>query len=576
MASFLLIISGWHAANRTGGFMTTVRCKGGVGKTALSRGLLLSTILISGFASSAQAQQAALLPPPVFDNVDENGVDLATGNFEFSAPVISIGPEDGGLSYNASTTNGIWRSDGNLGFVRADYGSPLITVTLNGDSETFTITGWPGGTITSNQNEGSTLTFVKTAQYNGIYTYTKSDGTIAKFDVTKYPNGIGNGSAVSAMLTSIMRPNGTKTEVEHQVVTASAGTPTGTLTGVVLSGVKSIQNNRGYQLKLSLAGSGTQITAVTAINNVDDFCSPSASTCTLTQPAAVTTVDAGIAGGNYNTFNSITDALGRKTSFTYAYLTGGPRLTGIMRPGSTTNNITVAYDANNRVSSLIKEGVTYGYSFVLAGGVMTATRTNPLGKTFVTSIPESVGQPSSIKDESNRTRSYQYDASGRTIRITEPEGNYTQYAYDARGNLLSSTRIAKAGSGLANIVASASYPATCLNSKSCNKPVTSTDPKGNVTDYTYDPGSGFVTSIKSPADSSGVRPETRFPIARHRHIIKIAAARSWHLGSRLRLQILSRDASLQHPALARLMKPRQLFLMVRKQRALPIICFPFQ
>jgi hypothetical protein len=330
--------------------------------------LLASAILLSASPEAALAQQAALVPPPVFNNVDENGVDLATGNFEFSAPVISIGPADGGLSFNATTTNGVWRTDGNLGFVRADYGNPLITVTLDGDSETFTTTGWPNGTITSNQNEGSTLTFIRTPNTtDGIYTYTKNDGTVAKFDVTKYANGIGNGSAVSAMLTSVTRPDGTKTQVEHEVAIASAGTPNGTLTGVVLSGIKSIQNNRGYQLKLSLTG-GTRITAVTAINNVDDFCSPSASTCTLTQPTAVTAVDAVVAGGNYNTINSITDALGRKTSFTYAYLSDGPRLTGIMRPGSTTNNITVAYDANNRVSSLTKEGVTYGYSFVLAGG----------------------------------------------------------------------------------------------------------------------------------------------------------------------------------------------------------------
>jgi hypothetical protein len=46
--------------------------------------------------------------------------------------------------------------------------------------------------------------------------------------------------------------------------------------------------------------------------------------------------------------------------------------------------------------------------------------------------------------------------------VTVPEGNYTEFAYDGRGNVLSKTEVAKPGSGLANIVVSATYPDTCV------------------------------------------------------------------------------------------------------------------
>jgi RHS repeat-associated protein len=63
---------------------------------------------------------------------------------------------------------------------------------------------------------------------------------------------------------------------------------------------------------------------------------------------------------------------------------------------------------------------------------------------------------------------------------------------------------------VADIVATAVFPATCTNPKTCNKPTSTTDARGNVTDYTYDATHGGVLTATSPATASGVRPQTRY------------------------------------------------------------------
>jgi YD repeat-containing protein len=98
-------------------------------------------------------------------------------------------------------------------------------------------------------------------------------------------------------------------------------------------------------------------------------------------------------------------------------------------------------------------------------------------------------------------------------KVTLPEGNYTQMTYDGRGNITELRKVAKAGSGLADIVYTASFPASCTNALTCNKPTSTTDPLNNTTSYTYSTTTGAVTRITRPADIHGVVPETRFVYA---------------------------------------------------------------
>ena len=74
--------------------------------------------------------------------------------------------------------------------------------------------------------------------------------------------------------------------------------------------------------------------------------------------------------------------------------------------------------------------------------------------------------------------------------------------------------VAKAGSGLADIVTTANYDTTCTNITKCNQPNFVIDPKGNRTDYTYDATHGGVTRVQLPAATlGGVRPETNYVYA---------------------------------------------------------------
>jgi RHS repeat-associated protein len=470
--------------------------------------LCATTFLTAGISSVAQAQTTP--PPipaaPVFPSVDENGVDLVTGKFEYSVTAVSIGQGETALEARLSTASGQWRADTFQGYITANFSSPLITVTLDGDSETFTTTGWPYGTITSNQSEGSTLVYDGNSK---LYTYTKNDGTVAVFDVTKYANGVNNGSKVSAALVSVQYPNGKKEEFSYRTIFSLVGTPIGPMSGTVVSNIESVQNNHGHQLRYFYVAPGSpQVQSIQAINNGADYCAPAAASCTLTQNAATTSLSTTLAPNGINAVNTMTDPIGRQTTFT---LNAQQQLTGIKRPGAASNNISIGYTGAGLVSSVTKEGLVFQYNFSASGGVMTTTRTNPQGNTLVVVTNQALGRPSSVKDEANRTTSYQYDSFGRLTRMTYPEGNYVDYIYDARGNVTSQTRVAKAGSGLANIITSASFPASCATPKTCNKPISVTDAKGNVTDFSYDTATGFVTSVTAPAPSAGaVRPQARY------------------------------------------------------------------
>ncbi len=109
---------------------------------------------------------------------------------------------------------------------------------------------------------------------------------------------------------------------------------------------------------------------------------------------------------------------------------------------------------------------------------------------------------------------YTYDAQRRLKRVTQPEGDYGELTYDARGNVTQTLHAPKPGSGLGNITTSAVYPGTCANPVTCNLPTATTDARGATTDYAYDPVHGGVTSVTAPAPTPGAaRPQTRIAYA---------------------------------------------------------------
>jgi YD repeat-containing protein len=105
---------------------------------------------------------------------------------------------------------------------------------------------------------------------------------------------------------------------------------------------------------------------------------------------------------------------------------------------------------------------------------------------------------------------YKYDGLGRTIKVTLPEGNSTEYVYNERGSVTLRKATGKDG---AVTEERAAYPANCVNTITCNKPEAVTDARGFVTNYSYDPVHGGLLTETKPAGADGVRPQTRYEYA---------------------------------------------------------------
>ncbi|MBA3810417.1 MAG: RHS repeat-associated core domain-containing protein [Caulobacteraceae bacterium] len=112
-------------------------------------------------------------------------------------------------------------------------------------------------------------------------------------------------------------------------------------------------------------------------------------------------------------------------------------------------------------------------------------------------------------DELGREVTSAWDGRRRVVSRTYPETDQDQFAYDASDNVVKLTKVAKAGSGLANLVVGATYEPTW------NHLASITDPMGNKTNFTYYPNSGVCgTTGASPSmmcraqrpAAGGVRP----------------------------------------------------------------------
>ncbi len=457
--------------------------------------LLFTTILASGVVAPAYAQVAGQAnPPPVRRQLDQNGVDVVTGAFVAPVAELSIGAGGtNGLSYGL-TTDGVTTTLGTI----EDVGGKIV-VAVEGKSDSFTLSG---GTYASDKGEGATLVLSA-----GTYIYTSRDGIEARFASNAgYSLPFYEGEL--ARLGSIKYPDGSLKEFAFRVtlmctVDYDPEAPS-TCYGerYYVARLQSVRSSDGYQMRFNYAfndsptkvtlsnyGGWGKVTGVVAFNQAVQFCDAVATTCSIT--------------GNWPSLSfglgTVTDSLSRTTTYGF---------TGVTRPGGVSINAT--YNAG-KVQSVTNAGIVYNYGYADAGNTRTTTVTAPDGGQKVYTGDLTTFLMTSFRDEQYRTTSYQYDANGRVTRITSPEGNYTQYTYDARGNALETRNVAKSASGLADIVTTASFPATCSNAKTCNQPSWIRDSKNNQTDFTYDASHGGMLTVTAPAATlGGIRPQTRY------------------------------------------------------------------
>ena len=468
-------------------------------KKIKSRSARLTACLLASTAIGSPAfAQATDLSPPPRASVDENGVNLATGTVMPTDRSIAIGSGQSSLEFHRYSTG---LSFGRDSFLYAVYSGVNSAQVVAGDrSIDFDLVG---GAYVNREGTGETLTGNSTTY---VWTLVLRDGTVVQMDMTPFNTGADtyryHGKNVEGVASTITLPNKRKLTLTYKELTIGTVAPTSYLR------IQSVQSSDGLMAKYEYADNTTssgfvQLTKVTLLNNAVDYCNPSADSCTfsLAWPSLTFTKSSGTV-----TVDTTTDNLGRTTT----YQSNNAGLMTLRRPASSADDVTVTYDSSSRVQSLAIDGRTWTYSWNLAAPLMTATVTNPYAtqKSYVTNT--TTNQVTSSTDELGRTTTYQYDTQGRMTDFAYPEGNKLHYTYDSRGNVTEARAISKTAGTPADIVNSASYPASCANPLTCNEPTSTTDARGATTDYTYDATHGGVLTVTRPPATNGIRPQIRY------------------------------------------------------------------
>lgn len=453
------------------------------------RKMLLGTaaVLPAIFAAfPASAQFVSPDTPPARTAVDDYGVDVSDGKLNIDSltneePAVAIGGTEG-LSYD--NTGGSWRHNYVISIVTGTVsGQQVWRVQIGNSRRDFVQVG----AYSYEPLDGLSGSLSGYPGTNWVYT----DGRGVKYNFTN-GNAYWLGEFLIALGANIQFPNGREETLHYFIKRYTYSSGSGGAFYDVPQ-LRSVTSNNSFQLKFEYQqfnpGIGASLVPinVTAINNAVEFCAPLAVTCTLT--------------GNWP---KLGDNPERR-----AQVTKTASSISIRRPGETQPGVVAQLDANQRVSTLTVDGAySRTYSWSASGGLLTGVANDALGRQVTTVADTNLRVLKSLTNGLGYTSSYTHDTKGRTTEVTLPEGQRIQYTYDTRGNLVSTVQIAKPGSGLPNIVTSATFPATCSNPVTCNLPTSITDAKGNVTNFTYDAVHGGITRVQRPADSSGLRPTT--------------------------------------------------------------------
>lgn len=462
---------------------------------------ILSVPAIGGLCLTPAARAQVAATAPVRQSLDENGVDLFHGTMNSSGPVLSAGQSGAqGLSYYKLNRGNTGWGDNIMASLVVSGSTVLIYHA--GKTDRFTISG---STYIGTEGNGTSLSLS-----GNVYTYTMADGSVAHFTkvyVGAYPYGSSTG-----IVTDITRPGGEVTTYTYDSTSYCAANKPGGAGNICTQTktayrIANITNNSKYRLVFvygnwdGLGWDPNEVPDSSYWSAWGDITGVSM-TNTAVSGASVRTQSFGWNGTTYN----ITDEINRTTG--YRWGSGG--LVGVKRPGSSAEDVTIAY-ASGRVSAVTTPVGTTTYSSYDSGAerFVTVTPPNAGATNYVFDIASQ--RMKSMTDPLNRTTAWQYDSSGRLTRITYPEGNYTQLTYDARGNLTETRAVAKAGPGPGDIVTTASFDASCTYAAKCNKPNWTRDPKNNQTDYSYNTSTGDLLSIALPAATSGgIRPTTSY------------------------------------------------------------------
>jgi RHS repeat-associated protein len=444
-------------------------------------------------------------------------VDMVDGKYAHDITDLSVGPDGDSLDFVRVDRNRIvWNSNWHY-YVHRDSVTGGYNYSIFNSAVAKT---WYNPNLTTTFQDTS-LDFTGSSKLEQIgsgasqyFKFTGPDGAIIQFEP--------GSTDIDRYAQSLTRPDGLLVQFQYD----SGGTG-GT------KRLRRIYDNRGYifVLEYSIAGNADAISKVCSINAAFTT-PPSANTC----PAGVRTVTYTYTA---NWVSSVMDPAGKVATVTVTRDANGNRIgETYYKPGLAQPYLTVTYD-NVGIISLKKpvtqqvfgDGPTYTYSYDVYGsdypntegrgggwsetqgldyGTLTwgTIQIDPQQHPAVTPMPISV--------DSAATGPLTYTLNPTWTRIatkTLPSGLLTKYTYGGgSGAALSELRfIPPSGSSDPQIASSYTYPGGCTNMVICDKPLTATDPRGNTTDYTYDPMHGGVLTETQPAPTAGaVRPQKRY------------------------------------------------------------------
>lgn len=483
-----------------------------------------ATLACALLATTAMISPADATTPPRFQALDSNYVDLVNGTFNFAMTEGSIGSGSGTVALMRLPSTDYGRTDQYSGrlYRVTSGGTALMYVEIGTIADTFTISGT---TYTNTKANGGTLT----TDGMGNYTYTASDGTSINYELYDQSDGSGTlypvagpgcqvgDAGTCAIPIAIREANGMTFALNYDIIDHCTGGYDSEFNCIgpeAYFRFKGVTSSANYNFTYTFVTDNSGVSGIPGHGfsaPVSDWYVRTGATFTNlhTAPATLPTVTyTNITGGT-----QITDAGGRNWQIT----SDSVGSTHVRTAGSSSDNMVVSYDSTGHVSSVLNNGVTTTYGYSVVGNTATMTITDALSNVTTVVSDLTLDEPTSVTVDPggtghlNRTTTYTYDTNGRLTRTTLPEGNYVNYTYDSRGNTTQTRQVAKSGSGLADIVSSASYPSTCTNVLTCNQPTSTTDARGNETDYTYDSTHGGVLTKTLPAPTTGaVRPQTRY------------------------------------------------------------------
>ena len=487
--------------------------------------LFAFSVSISGWAAAQTPDDPPELPggevlPPEYQPPIVSGVDMSKVHYTIASPAIAIGSgAPGSLVYQQVFIDDDWRHNimGGIDEIAAN----TVYVTTPAGGEVFE---YSGGSWSPEDPTGTTLTFNSSS---GEYTYTMRNGAVAVFEVHGQESGVDvnplYGSDV-ADIVSLTAPNGARMDYHYvrETITLYLGehpiTEEPIYADYSADRLQSVTSNTGYQMHFAYDAATAStvsefedwmdVDRVTLINNAIDYCSPTTNTCpTFTEDWPY--LEISFPASNQREY---TDALGRDTVFRF---NGAGQINGVNYPGGITWDVVIAY-SSGLVTSITELGQATYYNESDSGGIRTVTVSTAAAGAVDYETEIATGLVVATENADNYRVEYDYDAYDRIQWVTTPDGNSTEYQYDARSNVEEIWRWPNdpyPGDDTVpapTLMMEADYPSSCSNLRTCNQPDSVTNADQQTTEFRYSGIHGGVTRVTLPEPTTGAdQPETR-------------------------------------------------------------------